>query len=70
MKWGLQKHGIQKDHIQDWDLQLPWLAMGYRFNQQASLASFSLHFLLFGQDPKLPTSIWCDVMTMINLDDP
>jgi hypothetical protein len=52
------------------DLQLPWLAMGYRFNQQASLASFSPHFLLFVRDPELLTSIQNDVMTMISLKDP
>jgi hypothetical protein len=51
------------------DLLSPWLAMGYRFNQQASLASFSLYFLLFGWDFKLPTSIWQDAMIVISLND-
>ncbi len=32
MKWGLWKYGLHKGHIRSWDLQLPWLAMGYRFN--------------------------------------
>ncbi len=40
-----------------WDLQLPWLAMGYRFSQQASLSSFSPYLLLFDHEPKLLTSI-------------
>jgi hypothetical protein len=39
------------------DLQLPWLAMGYKFSWQASLAFFPPYFLLFGQDPKLLASI-------------
>jgi hypothetical protein len=43
--------------------------MGYKFNQQASLAFFSLYFLLFGRDPKLLTSIRHDVMTIISFDD-
>jgi hypothetical protein len=43
--------------------------MGYMFNQHASLASFSLYFLLFGQDFKLPASIQCDAMTVISFDD-
>jgi len=29
-----------KGNIQDWDLQLLLLAMGYRFSQQAFLSSF------------------------------
>jgi hypothetical protein len=38
---------LNKGHHGDWDLQLPWIAMGYRFNKQASLASFSPYYLLF-----------------------
>jgi hypothetical protein len=52
VKHGLQKYGFHKGHTQDWDLQLPWLAMGYRFNRQASLSSFSPYFLLFGREPQ------------------
>jgi len=70
VKRGLWEHGFKKGHTQDWNLQLPWLAMGYRFNQQASLTSFSLYFLLFARDPELPTSICHNVMTMINFNDP
>ncbi|KAL3688002.1 hypothetical protein R1sor_014311 [Riccia sorocarpa] len=43
MKRGLHKYGLQKGHLGDWDLQLPWLAMGYSFSRQASLASFSTY---------------------------
>jgi hypothetical protein len=57
MKRDLQKYGLQKGHIQNWDLQLPWLIMGYRFNQQASPSCFSPYFLLFGHEPKLIASI-------------
>jgi hypothetical protein len=57
VKQGLHKYGFQKGHIKDWDLKLPWWVMRYRFSQQASLTSFSPYFLLFGCDPKLPTSI-------------
>jgi len=46
------KYGLHKGHIQDWDLQLPWLSMGRRFIWQASLSSFS-PYLLFGREPKL-----------------
>jgi hypothetical protein len=44
--------------------------MGYKFNQQASLSSFSPYFLLFGYEPELLASIWQDAMAIINMDDP
>jgi hypothetical protein len=44
--------------------------MGYRFSQQASLASFSPYFILFGRHPELPSSIRHDVMALVSLDDP
>ncbi len=33
-------------------------------------ASYSLYFLLFSHEPELPSSIQCDVMELVNLDDP
>jgi hypothetical protein len=69
MKHGLWKHGLHKGHIQNWDLQLPWLAKGYRLSRQASLSSFSPYFLLFGHEPELLASIWWDVLVVINMDD-
>jgi len=47
-----------------------WLAMGYIFSWQASLASFSPYFLMFSYEPKLPTLIQRNVMGNIKLDDP
>jgi transposase-like protein len=47
MKRALRKYGLQKGHVGDLDIQSPWLAMGYRFSRQASLASFSPYFLLY-----------------------
>jgi hypothetical protein len=29
VKHGLCKFGLQKGHLGDWDLQFPWLIMGY-----------------------------------------
>ncbi|CAM6102398.1 unnamed protein product [Calypogeia fissa] len=70
VKRGLRKYGLQKGHLGDWDIQLPWLAMGYCFSRQASLASFSPYFLLFGRDPDLPAAIRREVVEAVNLDDP
>jgi hypothetical protein len=44
--------------------------MGYRFNHQASLASFSPYFLLYNRDPNLPTMIRHESSEVVNLDDP
>ncbi|CAM6093577.1 unnamed protein product [Calypogeia fissa] len=70
VKRGLRKYGLQKGHLGDWDIQLPWLAMGYRFSRQASLASFSPYFLLFGRDPDLLAAICREVVEAVNLDNP
>jgi hypothetical protein len=43
--------------------------MGYRFSHQASLASFSPYFLLYGRDPDLPTTIRRESSEVVNLDD-
>lgn len=66
VKWGLQKYGFQKCHIDHWELQLPWLIMGYRLSWHAI---FSPYFLLFGLKFKLWALIQWDVMLVINLDD-
>jgi hypothetical protein len=38
LKKGLWKYKLQKERTSDWDIQLPWLAMGYQFNKQTFLA--------------------------------
>ncbi|OAE27650.1 hypothetical protein AXG93_3337s1130 [Marchantia polymorpha subsp. ruderalis] len=70
MKSTLRKYDLQKGHLGNWDIQLPWLAMGYRFSRQASLASFSPYFLLYGRDLDLPTSIRRESSKVMSLDDP
>jgi len=59
LKQGLQKYGFQKGQTRNWDLQPPWLIMGFKFNQQVFLAL--LYILLFSDEFKLPfASIWQD----------
>jgi hypothetical protein len=55
VKKGLRKYVLHKGHTRNCDLQLPWLAMRYRFSQQASFSCFLSCLLLFGYEPKLPT---------------
>ena len=61
VKRGLRKYGVQHGHYRNWDAQLPWLAMGYRFSKQASLSTFSPYFLLYGREPVLPATIQRDI---------
>jgi hypothetical protein len=55
-KKGLQKICLIKNK-EDWDLALPYIAMGYMMSKHASLSHFSLYFLLFGKHPIAPSSI-------------
>jgi hypothetical protein len=71
VKKGLWKYNLKKGHHGDWDLQLPWIAMGYQFSKHASLASFSPYYLLFGRHPVLPQAIQADADTVLaNMDNP
>jgi hypothetical protein len=70
MKRALRKYSLQIVHVSDWDLQLPWLVMGYRFSKQASLASFSPYMLLFGREPELPRAICRKVSGVVQFDNP
>jgi hypothetical protein len=58
---------MKKGHHNSWDLELPWLNMGYWFSK-ASLATFSPYFLLYGWDQVLPTFIRSKVEVMVDLD--
>jgi hypothetical protein len=71
VKRGLRKYSLNKGHHGDWDLQLPWIAMGNRFSKHASLASFSPYYLLFGRHPVLSKAIQADADTVLaNMDNP
>jgi hypothetical protein len=53
VKRGLRKYGLLHGNHHDWDLMLPWIAMGYCFSRQTSLASYSPYQLLYGREPIL-----------------
>ena len=69
-KRGLRKYGLLRGSHRDWDLMLPWIAMGYRFSRQASLASYTPYQLLYGREPVLPSSIREKLAPVVDLDDP
>ncbi len=49
-KKGLQKIYLTKNK-EDWNLALPYIAMGYRMSKHTSLFHFSPYFLLFRKHP-------------------
>jgi predicted permease len=55
---------------EDWDLALPYIAMGYRMSKYASLSHFSLYFLLFGRHLIPPSSITTQMDQVVDLDSP
>ncbi len=55
-KKGLQKICLTKNK-EDWDLALPYIAMGYRMSKHASFSHFAPYFLFFGRHPIPPSSI-------------
>lgn len=69
-KRGLRKYGLLQGGHGDWNLMLPWIAMGYQFRRQASLASYSPYQLLYGREPILPSSIRQKLAPIVDLDDP
>ncbi|GAQ83945.1 hypothetical protein KFL_001690230, partial [Klebsormidium nitens] len=55
---------------EQWDVYLPWVAMGYRFSAQASLGGFSPYMLLFGREPVLPGTVCAALEEPLDLDRP
>jgi len=55
---------------EDWDLALPYIAMGYKMSKHAFLSHFSPYFLLFGRHPIPPFSIVAQMDQVVDLDSP
>jgi hypothetical protein len=66
-KKGLRKICLTKNK-EDWNLALPYIAMGYRMSKHASLSHFSPYFLLFGKHPIPPSSIVAQMDQVVDLD--
>ncbi len=52
----------------DWDLALPYIAMGYKMSKHASLSHFFPYFLLFKIHPIPPFSIVAQMDQVMDLD--
>jgi transposase InsO family protein len=66
-KKGLRKICITRNK-EDWDLALPYIAMGYKMSKHASLSHFSPYFLLFARHPSPPSSIAVQMDQVVDLD--
>jgi hypothetical protein len=66
------KKGFQKicliGNKKDWDLALPYIAMGYKMSKHTSLSHFAPYFLLFGRHPIPPSSIVAQMDQVVDLD--
>jgi ribosomal protein L37AE/L43A len=69
IKKALRKYVLKSDS-HHWDVQLCWIAMGYRMSRQNSLAGYSPYFLLFGRWPIIGTAIRKVYSKVADLDDP
>ncbi|GLC33906.1 hypothetical protein PLESTF_000189600 [Pleodorina starrii] len=56
VKAALRKHCKDTGRTDDWDLQLPWLALAYRCSPQAS-TRYSPYELMFGVPPVVPPAV-------------
>jgi site-specific DNA-cytosine methylase len=69
VKSALKVMCLSKRNTRDWDLELPWLMIGYRCSPQRS-TGFSPYQLLYAQQPVVPPAIVERMQTPIDFDSP
>jgi len=69
VKRALKKLCAAKGTKEDWDLELPWLALGYRCSPQQS-TGLSPYQMLYARNPTIPPAIVERMAEPFNLDDP
>ena len=69
-KHSLRKYELLQGSYRDWDLILPWIAMGYRFSRHVYLAFYSPYQLFYRREPILPSSIKEKLALVVDLDEP
>jgi hypothetical protein len=55
---------------EDWDLALPYIAMGYKMSKHTYLSHFAFYFLFFRKHPIPPFSIVVQTNQVMDLDTP
>jgi hypothetical protein len=69
IKKALKAMCLGKQNTKDWDLELPWLLLGYRCSPQSS-TGFSPYELLYAQQPVIPPAIVERLTEPIDFDCP
>lgn len=69
VKLALKKMCLRKQHLSDWDLELPWLLLGYRCSPQQS-TGLTPYELLHAHSPVVPPAITERMTETLDLDDP
>jgi hypothetical protein len=66
------KKGLRKICLtwnkEDWDLALPYIAMGYKMSRHTFLSHFAPYFLLSRRHPIPPSSIVVQMDQVVDLD--
>jgi hypothetical protein len=68
-KKGLWKICLTRNK-EDWEVALPYIAMGYKMSKHTSLSHFAPYFLLFGRHPIPPSFIAAQMDQVVDLDSP
>jgi len=68
-KKGLWKICLTRNK-EDWEVALPYIAMGYKMSKHTSLSHFALYFLLFGRHPIPPSFVAAQMDQVVDLDSP
>ncbi len=53
---------------EDWDLALPYIAMGYKMSKHTSLSHFTFYFKFFRKHPIPPSSIVAQMDQVVDLN--
>jgi hypothetical protein len=69
VKTALKKMCLQRQNMRDWDMEVPWLLLGYNCSPQRS-TGFSPYELLFAHAPVVPPAATARLQEPVDLDSP
>jgi len=69
VKQSLRKMCADRHSVHDWDMQVPWLVLGYRCSPQRS-TGFTPYELLYARAPVLPPAVKEAFSRQLDLDNP
>jgi hypothetical protein len=69
VKRALKKLCLEKQDAHNWDLEVPWLLLGYRCSPQKS-SGFSPYELLYAHTPVVPPAVVARMSTPVDFDCP